>query len=72
MGTLMEISMEQKGDAMFGLKTVDNAGPGALVRMAKGKMNVVMKEDNAMSKNKDIYMGELFAAAGEDDSGKQA
>ena len=68
MGTPMEIGMEQDGNAMFGLKTVDKAGPGALARMAKGRMNIVMKEGNAISKNKDIYMGELFAAAGEDDS----
>jgi AdoMet-dependent rRNA methyltransferase SPB1 len=68
MGTPMEIGMEQGGEAMFGLKMVDKAGPGALARMAKGKMNMVIKEDDATSKNKDIYMGELFAATGKDDS----
>lgn len=54
MTTPMEIGQEQHWDSMFGLKPVDKAG--ALETVAKGKMNVVVEEDDR--KRKDLDMGD--------------
>ncbi|KAL0631488.1 AdoMet-dependent rRNA methyltransferase spb1 [Maublancomyces gigas] len=54
MTTPMEIGQEQHWDSMFGLKPVDKAG--ALDTVAKGKMNVVVEEDDR--KRKDLDMGD--------------
>lgn len=54
MTTPMEIGQEQHWDSMFGLKVVDKAG--ALENVAKGKMNVVVEEDDR--KRKDLDMGD--------------
>lgn len=51
----MEIGQEQHWDSMFGLKAVDKAG--ALEKVAKGKMNVVVEEDEG--KRKDLDMGDV-------------
>lgn len=51
----MEIGQEQHWDSMFGLKAVDKAG--ALEKVAKGKMNVVVEEDDG--KRKDLDMGDV-------------
>ncbi|KAH8149464.1 uncharacterized protein LAJ45_06544 [Morchella importuna] len=54
MTTPMEIGQEQQWDSMFGLKPVDKAG--ALGEIVKGKMNVVVEEDD--KKRKDLDMGD--------------
>lgn len=54
MTTPMEIGQEQQWDSMFGLKPVDKAG--ALGEIVKGKMNVVIEEDD--KKRKDLDMGD--------------
>lgn len=58
MGTPMEIGMEQEGNSMFGLKSVDKAGPGALAKMAKGKMNIIVEDS---TKDQGFYMGDPLA-----------
>ena len=63
MGTPMEIGMEQDSGAMFGLKTVDKAGPKALSKLTKGKMNIVVDEEVKPS-HKDVYLGELLPEEG--------
>lgn len=60
MTTPMEIGQEQHWESMFGLKAVDKVG--ALEKVAKGKMNVVVEEDER--KRKDLDMGD----AEEDDT----
>jgi AdoMet-dependent rRNA methyltransferase SPB1 len=59
MTTPMEIGMEQESGSMFGLKTVDKAGPDALKKIAKGKMNITVEEEGK-PEHKDVYMGELL------------
>ncbi|KAL7273260.1 AdoMet-dependent rRNA methyltransferase spb1 [Rhizina undulata] len=57
MTTPMEIGMEQEGEAMFGLKSIDKAG--GLGKVVKGKMNVVIEnEDAAKKKREDVNMGD--------------
>jgi len=65
MGTPMEIGMEQDSGSMFGLKAVDKAGPDALKKIAKGKMNILVEEEGKPI-HKDVYLGELLPTA--DDS----
>jgi AdoMet-dependent rRNA methyltransferase SPB1 len=69
MTTPMDIGMEQETGAMFGLKTVDKAGPNALSKIARGKMNMVVEEEGR-PQHKDVYMGELLPTEGdsEDDA----
>lgn len=62
MGTPMEIGMEQDSGSMFGLKGVDKAGPDALKKIAKGKMNIVVEEEGKPI-HKDVYLGELLPTA---------
>ncbi|KAI5806995.1 Spb1 C-terminal domain-containing protein [Geopyxis carbonaria] len=65
MGTPMEIGMEQEGD-MFGLKAVEKAGPNALVKVTRGKMNIVLKEE-VEGKRKDLDLGMHGLSEGEEE-----
>ncbi|KAG0633560.1 AdoMet-dependent rRNA methyltransferas-like protein spb1 [Tuber brumale] len=67
MTTPTDIGLGQgaEGEAMFAIKNIDRAG--ALDRVTKGKMNLVIEEDRNRTR-KDTYMGDALEDGSEDET----
>ena len=58
------LGQDAEGESMFAIKNVDRAG--ALDKVTKGKMNIVVEEDHNRPR-KDIHMGDVLEGDSEDE-----